>query len=141
MEQTTKGKTMTPQEIDTRIHDLLNLKAQAKFGNIWEDENGKPLNSFFITPDMRATKAEEIQNELDELESLYTGWTRYQLVSGGKLHSFEHCQTLDKWNHKNATRNSTARAYVYEISGMSWEEAEEHMQIEVCQQCKSHTNN
>ena len=129
---------MNPQEIDTRIAELLELRIQAISGSrCFLDEEGNPINAFFITKEMRETKVAELDAELETLEAIYNEkpWTRWELVSGGKLHNFTQCQTLDRWTQKNPTRSRTARRTEYALTGMTWEEATEATGVSVCTKC------
>ena len=143
----------TPKEIDTRLGELLKIKQYVTSGaaeikqmvdgevvvdHFYFDENGTPLEYWQVTAEMQDAKLAELKVEIDAIENLHreNQWTRWELVSGGKLHKYTTCSTLDRWR-ANSMRNGnrTPRITVFNLSGMTWEEATEATGVSVCTKC------
>ena len=144
----------TPKEIDTRLGEFLRMALFVESGSadikqmvdgevvinhFYFDENGTPLEYWQVEEEMKETKLAELNEEIEAIENLYRsngGWTRWELVSGGKLHNNTHCSTLDRWR-ANSMRsgNRTPRITQFELSGMGWEEATEATGVGVCTRC------
>ena len=141
----------TPNEIDTRLERVLRIDrqvmrgaTQVSFRNretseyetvyFYTDSEGNPIrDKRNVTDEMREAKADELLKEINTLDNLHRvhAWTRWELVSGGKLHKNTNCGSLDR----SKSRMRTARIGKPELSGMSWEEASEATGVSVCTRC------
>jgi hypothetical protein len=111
-------------EIDTRIAAALVAVRKAKRHVEW----CKKLRGRTGVPTVESAEAalDEAQAALDDLTPLYGGWSRFTIVPGGHIHTWDGCHTL-RW--------TTDVRWLPELSGLTEADAvEAHGEI-LCSHC------